>query len=91
MDPELREELARLFREFEKNHMTFRRFEAEVAAVLDQIFASPPSVSVDEGLLSALKELADAGAEAWGEDRPCVKFANEAIQRAEASKKESKT
>ena len=33
-------------------------------------------------LLEALIELADCGAEAWGEDRPCVKWAHAAIARA---------
>ena len=33
-------------------------------------------------LLAALIELADCGAEAWGEDRPCVKLARAAIARA---------
>ena len=33
-------------------------------------------------LLEALIELADCGAEAWGEDRPCVKWARAAIARA---------
>ena len=33
-------------------------------------------------LLEALKELADCGAEAWGEDRPCVKWARAAIAKA---------
>ncbi len=30
----------------------------------------------------ALIELADCGAEAWGEDRPCVKWARAAIAKA---------
>ena len=33
-------------------------------------------------LLEALIELADCGAEAWGEDRPCVKWARAAITKA---------
>ena len=33
-------------------------------------------------LLEALIELADCGAEAWGEDRPCVKWARAAIAKA---------
>ena len=33
-------------------------------------------------LLEALIELAACGAEAWGEDRPCVKWANAAIAKA---------
>ena len=33
-------------------------------------------------LLEALIELAACGAEAWGEDRPCVKWAHAAIARA---------
>lgn len=33
-------------------------------------------------LLEALIELADAGADAWGEDRPCVRWAYAAIARA---------
>ena len=33
-------------------------------------------------LLEALIELADCGAEAWGEDRPCVKLARAAIAKA---------
>ena len=33
-------------------------------------------------LLEALNELAACGAEAWGEDRPCVKWAHAAIAKA---------
>ena len=33
-------------------------------------------------LLEALIELAACGAESWGEDRPCVKWAHAAIARA---------
>ena len=33
-------------------------------------------------LLEALIELADTGAEAWGEDRPCVRWAYAAIAKA---------
>ena len=33
-------------------------------------------------LLEALIELADCGAEAWGEDRPCVKLARVVIAKA---------
>jgi hypothetical protein len=33
-------------------------------------------------LLEALIELADCGAEAWGEARPCVKWARAAIAKA---------
>ena len=33
-------------------------------------------------LLEALIELADCGAEAWGEDRPCVRIARAAIAKA---------
>ena len=33
-------------------------------------------------LLEALIELADTGAEAWGEDRPCVRWAYAAIANA---------
>lgn len=38
--------------------------------------------AVKTGLLEALIELADCGAEAWGEDRPCVKWARAAITKA---------
>lgn len=37
-------------------------------------------------LLEALIELADCGAEAWGEDRPCVKWARAAIAKATGEK-----
>ena len=33
-------------------------------------------------LLEALQELANCGAEAWGEDRPCVHIARAAIAKA---------
>lgn len=33
-------------------------------------------------LLEALQEIADCGAEAWGEDRPCVRIARDAIAKA---------
>ena len=38
--------------------------------------------AVKTDLLEALIELADCGAEAWGEDRPCVKLARAAIAKA---------
>lgn len=38
-------------------------------------------------MLEALKELADAGGEAWGEDRPCVRDARAAISKAEGELK----
>ena len=37
-------------------------------------------------LLDALIELADCGAEAWGEDRPCVRIARDAIAKATGGK-----
>ena len=37
-------------------------------------------------LLEALIELADCGAEAWGEDRPCVRIARDAIAKATGGK-----
>jgi hypothetical protein len=36
-------------------------------------------------LLEALIDLAGAGAEAWGEDRPCVRIARAAIAKAEGN------
>ena len=42
----------------------------------DRLCAAAPD------LLEALIELADCGAEAWGEDRPCVKWARAAIAKA---------
>ena len=38
-------------------------------------------------LLEALIELAACGAEAWGEDRPCVKWARAAIAKATGESK----
>jgi hypothetical protein len=37
----------------------------------------------NQALLEALKELTDCGAEAWGEDRPCVREGRAAIKLAE--------
>lgn len=39
-------------------------------------------IAAGPDLLEALIELADCGAEAWGEDRPCVKWARAAIAKA---------
>lgn len=49
----------------------------EAQAIGDaQLIAAAPE------LLEALVELAEAGAEAWGEHRPCVKEARAAIAKA---------
>ena len=48
-------------------------------------FVSPEDghlIAAAPDLLEALIELADCGAEAWGEDRPCVKWARAAIAKA---------
>lgn len=49
---------------------------ALTSARRDRLRAAAPD------LLEALIELADCGAEAWGEDRPCVKWARAAIAKA---------
>jgi hypothetical protein len=49
---------------------------ARVQAANANLIAAAPD------LLAALEELAEAGAEAWGEQRPCVRIAMEAIKRA---------
>ena len=48
-------------------------------------FVSPEDgrlIAAAPDLLEALIELADCGAEAWGDDRPCVKWARAAIAKA---------
>lgn len=42
-------------------------------------------VQQNKDMLEALKEVADCGAEAWGEDRPCVRIARATIARTEAA------
>ena len=44
--------------------------------------ANASLIAAAPDLLEALIELADCGAEAWGEDRPCVKWARAAIAKA---------
>ena len=48
----------------------------------EQCVAAVRAKSAEADLLEALIELADCGAEAWGEDRPCVKWARAAIAKA---------
>lgn len=45
-------------------------------------FAKPAEGGVVEALISALEELAAAGEEAWGADRPCVREARMALALA---------
>ena len=52
---------------------------ATLIELLDRLEAAEKA---RDDLLEALIELADCGAEAWGEDRPCVKWANAAIAKA---------
>ena len=54
---------------------------AEVTDDWDQA-ANARLIAAAPDLLEALIELADCGAEAWGEDRPCVKWARTAIAKA---------
>ena len=48
----------------------------------EQCVAAVRAKSAEADLLEALIELADCGAEAWGEDRPCVKWARVVIAKA---------
>lgn len=50
--------------------------QADVMAANARLIAAAPE------LLEAPQELADCGAEAWGEERPCVREARAAIARA---------
>ena len=45
-------------------------------------FANAQLITAAPDLLEALIELADTGAEAWGEDRPCVRWAYTVITMA---------
>jgi len=47
-----------------------------------EIEANAALISAAPELLQALEELANCGAEAWGEDRPCVADARAAIAKA---------
>ena len=48
----------------------------------DEANANARLIAAAPELLEALIELADCGAEAWGEDRPCVRIARAAIAKA---------
>lgn len=48
----------------------------------EEMKANARLMAAGPDLLEALIELADCGAEAWGEDRPCVKWARAAIAKA---------
>ena len=48
----------------------------------DEANANARLIAAAPELLEALIELADCGAEAWGEDRPCVRIARDAIAKA---------
>ena len=55
---------------------------ADVRGYGQQQEANARLIAAAPDLLEALIELADCGAEAWGEDRPCVKWARAAIAKA---------
>lgn len=48
----------------------------------DETIANARLIAAAPDLLEALIELADTGAEEWGEDRPCVRWAYAAIAKA---------
>lgn len=52
----------------------------------DRMRANARLIAAAPELLDALIELADCGAEAWGEDRPCVRIARAAIAKAAGGK-----
>ena len=52
------------------------------AAGREQQEANARLIAAAPELLEALQEVADCGAEAWGEDRPCVRIARAAIAKA---------
>ena len=52
----------------------------------DEANANARLIAAAPELLEALIELADCGAEAWGEDRPCVRIARDAIAKATGGK-----
>lgn len=55
---------------------------ARVDAAAEMIERTDKMKAAAPDLLEALIELAACGAEAWGEDRPCVKWAHAAIAKA---------
>lgn len=63
--------------------LNFKSSEREqYAAINMRAFADAHLRAAAPDLLEALIELADTGAEAWGEDRPCVRWAYAAIAKA---------
>lgn len=48
----------------------------------EELEANARLIAAAPELLEALQEIADCGAEAWGEDRPCVRIARDAIAKA---------
>lgn len=57
-------------------------FDRSDQAQLAEARANARLIAAAPDLLEALIELADTGAEAWGEDRPCVRWAYVAIAKA---------
>jgi len=58
--------------------------QSEPGAVADAASAELRRLhAVNQKLLEALIELTEAGAEAWGENRPCVRIGLAAIAKAE--------
>ena len=78
-------ELRRLHAEVQNAHARIESLQAAVIRAESQAerYANPRLIALRDELRDALIDIAEAGAEAWGEDRPCVRIALEAIAKAE--------
>lgn len=83
--PEAADELRRLHAEVQNAHARIESLQAAVIRAESQAerYANPRLIALRDELRDALIDIAEAGAEAWGEDRPCVRIALEAIAKAE--------
>ncbi len=78
-------ELRRLHAEVQNAHARIESLQDAVIRAESQAerYANPRLIALRDELRDALIDIAEAGAEAWGEDRPCVRVALEAIAKAE--------
>jgi hypothetical protein len=65
---------------------TFKNWEASCRVTWSAALShAQPAQDVNAELVEALQDLADAGGEAWGEERPCVRIARTALSLAKAA------